>query len=216
MPHAARKSYEFRLVDKYGQIKNMYLNIDLIAGTKKSVASLLDITARRQAEEALKESQQQFSDIINFLPDATFVIDKEGKVIAWNRAMEEMTGIKAADMVGRDNYEYALVFYGERRPILIDLVLQPREDIERKYTRTDRQDMFLEAETYIPSLRGKEVYLFGKASILRDSKGNIVGAIESIRDITVGKQAQEALKYSEERFSKAFHMSPAPTIITYN
>lgn len=212
--NAARESYEFRFRDKYDQIKDIHLNVDLIPGTKKSIASLRDITARKQAEEALKESQQQFSDIINFLPDATFVIDKEGKVIAWNRAMEEMTGIKAADMVGRGNYEYALVFYGERRPILIDLVLQPREDIEERYTRTDRQHMFLEAEAYIPSLRGKEVYLFGKASILRDSKGNIVGAIESIRDVTVAKQAQEALKYSEERFSKAFHMSPAPTLIS--
>lgn len=210
---AARKSYEFRFIDKNGRIKNIYLNVDLIPGTKKSITSLQDITARKQAEEALKESQQQFSDIINFLPDATFVIDKGGKVIAWNRAMEEMTGIKAADMVGKDSYEYALAFYGDRRPILIDLVLQPRKDIEEKYIRTDRQDMFLEAEVYLPSLRGKEVYLFGKASILRDSKGNIVGAIESIRDITVGRQAEKALKYSEERFSKAFHMSPAPTII---
>ncbi|MEN6375608.1 MAG: PAS domain S-box protein [Smithella sp.] len=173
-----------------------------------------DITAHKQAEEALKESQQRLSDIIDFLPDATFVIDKEGKVIAWNLAMEEMTGIKAADMLGRGNYEYSLPFYGERRPILIDLVLQPREDIEESYTRTTRKNMFLEAEAYIPSFKKGEVYLFGKANILRDSKGNIVGAIESIRDITVARQAQEALKYSEERFSKAFHMSPAPTTIS--
>ncbi|NTW77350.1 MAG: PAS domain S-box protein, partial [Syntrophaceae bacterium] len=170
-----------------------------------------DITARKQAEEALKESQQELSDIIDFLPDATFVIDKEGAVIAWNRAMEEMTGINAIDMLGRGNYEYALPFYGERRPLLIDLVLQPNKDIEESYTRTDRKNMFLEAEAYIPSFKEREVYLFGKANILRDSKGNIVGAIESIRDITVARQAQEALKYSEERFSKAFNMSPAPT-----
>ncbi|MEQ8164327.1 MAG: PAS domain S-box protein, partial [Smithellaceae bacterium] len=128
-----------------------------------------DITARKQAEEALKESQQKLADIIDFLPDATFVIDKEEKVIAWNRAMEEMTGINAADMLGKDNYEYSLVFYGERRPLLIDLVLQPRKDIEELYTRTDRKNMFLEAEAYIPSFKGSEVYFFGKANILHDS-----------------------------------------------
>lgn len=211
---AAQKSYESRIVDKGGRIKNIHFNVDLIPGTKKSVASLLDITERKQAEEALKESQQQFSDIINFLPDATFVIDKVGKVIFWNLAMEEMTGIKAADMLGRDNYEYALPFYGERRPLLADLVLNPRKDIEDKYSRTDRENMFLEAEVYIPYFRGREIYLFGKASILRDSRGNIVGAIESIRDVTLKKQSEEALKHSEERFSKAFHISPLPIVIT--
>ena len=85
-----------------------------------------DITERKQAEEELRESRQQLSDMIDFLPDATFVIDKEGKVIAWNRAIEEITGISAADMLGKGNYEYALPFYGERRPILIDLVLEPQ------------------------------------------------------------------------------------------
>ncbi|HQN20527.1 MAG TPA: PAS domain S-box protein, partial [Syntrophobacteraceae bacterium] len=48
---------------------------------------------RKQAEAALRESQQRLMDIINFLPDATLVISNEGRVIAWNRAMEELTGI---------------------------------------------------------------------------------------------------------------------------
>ena len=173
-----------------------------------------DITAHKQAEEALKESQQKMADIIDFLPDATFVIDKEGKVIAWNLAMEEMTGIRAADMLGRGDYEYALPFYKERRPILIDLVLKPRKDIETRYIKTQRKEMSMGAEAHISSFREREVYLFGKANILRDSKGNVVGAIESIRDITVRKQSEIALKYSEERFSKAFNLSPAPTTIS--
>ena len=71
---------------------------------------------------AAQETQRRLTDIINFLPDATLVIDGEGRVIAWNRAMEEMTGIPAQEMLGKGDYEYALPFYGERRPILIDLV----------------------------------------------------------------------------------------------
>ena len=92
-----------------------------------------DITERKQAEEALKESKQQLANIIDFLPDATLVINNEGEVIAWNRAIEEMTGVKAPDMLGKGNYEYALPFYGERRPILIDLVLNPQEEALSKY-----------------------------------------------------------------------------------
>ena len=84
-----------------------------------------DITDRKRAEEQLKESEQRLHDIINFLPDATYAIDREGKVIVWNRAIEEMTGIKASDILGKGDYEYAVPFYGTRRPILVDLVFLP-------------------------------------------------------------------------------------------
>ena len=50
---------------------------------------------RRRAISALKDSEQRLADIINFLPDATFARDSRGTVIAWNRAIEEMTGIPA-------------------------------------------------------------------------------------------------------------------------
>ena len=69
---------------------------------------------QRQAEKALKGSEQRLSDIINFLPDATFAIDPGGKVIAWNQAMEDMTGIPKDDILGKGNYEYALPFYSGR------------------------------------------------------------------------------------------------------
>jgi PAS domain S-box-containing protein len=152
-----------------------------------------DISELKQAEEALKESQQQLENIINFLPDATFVIDKEGKVIAWNRAIEEMTGIKGEEMLGKGNYEYALPFHGERRPILVDLVLQRHEGVESRYDSIQRKESGVSGEAYMPALPGGEVYLFGTASILKDSQGNVVGAIESIRDITERKRAQEEL-----------------------
>jgi len=155
-----------------------------------AIESIRDITDRKTAEEKLKESQQQLSDIINFLPDATFVINTEGRVIAWNRSIEDLTGITADAMLGKGNYEYALPFYGERRPILIDLVLQPTEDIEVKYVSTARGDLVLEGEVYMPALRGGDVYLYGKASVLHDSQGNVVGAIESIRDITAHRRVE--------------------------
>ena len=67
-----------------------------------------------------------------FLPDATFAIDLDGRVILWNRAAEEFTGVKSEDMLGKGNYEYAIPFHGVRRPILIDLVLTPSAEIERR------------------------------------------------------------------------------------
>jgi PAS domain S-box-containing protein len=152
---------------------------------------LLDITERKMAEEALRESRQRLADIIEFLPEGTLVINGEGKVIAWNRTMEEMTGVQAADMLGKGNYEYALPFYGKRRPMLIDLVLRPREDIERTYEGIERDGTTLKGEIRMPSLRGKEAYLVGTAAALRDSKGNVVGAIETLRDVTDRRHAEE-------------------------
>lgn len=193
-------AYEFRLVDRWGRVRSIINNVVKIPGTTRSVASLIDITELKEAEEALKESERQLADIIEFLPDATFVIDHVGTVIAWNRALEAMTGVKAEEMLGKGNYEYALPFYGERRPILIDLVLTSRNDLLETYKDVERQGNILVGEVYIPSLRGKEAYLMGTASALHDSRGNIIGAIESIRDVTEQKMSEKYLQESEEKY----------------
>ncbi|RPJ53487.1 MAG: PAS domain S-box protein, partial [Methanobacteriota archaeon] len=71
-----------------------------------------DITEERENEELAKASTQRFADIINFLPDATFVIDREKKVIAWNQAVERMTGVEGNAIIGQGDYAYAVPFYG--------------------------------------------------------------------------------------------------------
>ncbi|MCX5856183.1 MAG: PAS domain S-box protein [Deltaproteobacteria bacterium] len=155
-----------------------------------------DITESKKMQEALRESEQKLSDIIDFLPDATFAVDLNGKVIAWNRAIEEMTGVKAPDILGKGDYEYALPFYGIRRPIMIDLVFISTEEIEKKYHFIKKEGDVLLAEADVP-VKGVPHVLWGKASPLYNSSGNVVGAIESIRDITVRKRAEEALKKRE-------------------
>jgi len=112
-------------------------------------------------------------------------------VIAWNRAIEVMTGIQAKDILGKGNYEYAIPFYGERRPVLIDLLLRQVKEIEDKYARIERKDEALEGEAYMPNMKAGAVYLYGKAAVLYDSTGNLYGAIESIRDVTERKNAEQ-------------------------
>jgi PAS domain S-box-containing protein len=150
------------------------------------------------------QNQRKFSEnLIDFLPDATLVIDREGRVIAWNRAMEEMTGTQAKDMLGKGDHEYAVPFYGERRPILIDLVQIPQEEVEAKYAYIQRTGNILVGETYVSNLRGKARYLYATAAPLHDSKGNVVGAIETIRDITERKQAEVELQNAKEAAESA-------------
>ncbi len=162
-----------------------------------------DITELKRAEAAIQESERRLADIIDFLPDATLVIDHEGKVIAWNRAIEEMTGITAQEMLGKGDYEYALPFYGERRPILIDLVLLPQEEVEAKYVQIRRTGEALVGETYTPALKGGARYLYAMASVLHDARGKVVGAIETIRDITDRKHTEEELNQAKAAAEQA-------------
>ncbi|MGA2104271.1 PAS domain S-box protein [Methanoregula sp.] len=148
---------------------------------------------------------EQRTDLFNYLPDAAFSIDKRGVIIAWNKAIEELTGIPAVDMFGKDNYEYALPFYGERCPLLIDLVLKPDTRIENHYTNIVREQhgAVITAETRSARPLGVAKILSCKAVPIHDNKGNVIGAIESMSDITPGKTAEHAREESEIRFQRA-------------
>jgi PAS domain S-box-containing protein len=156
---------------------------------------------RRRAEIALSDSERRFADIINFLPDATFAIDTEGHVIAWNRAIEEMTGIPAQEMLGKGNYEYAVAFYGSRRPVLIDLVFEPDEKIGEDYVDLRRDGSTISAETSLPHPKGKRIDALAKASPLFNRDGEITGAIEAIRDISDRKRSEEELRAANEQLA---------------
>jgi PAS domain S-box-containing protein len=168
--------------------------IDELSRFAQLVSVALD-NARLYTEA--QESQRRTASIIDFLPDPTFVIDQSGKVIAWNQSIEEMTGVIAADMLGRGRYEYALPFYGQRQPILIDLVLLPDEEISARYASMRTRGDILMGEVWVPQLCGEPAYLFATASKLRNSRGEVVGAIEIIRDITDRKNAEEELSQAK-------------------
>ena len=163
---------------------------------------------QRKAETSIRDLERREADIINFLPDATFAIDTKGVVIAWNRAIEEMTGVSAAAILGKGDYEYSIPFYGQRQPILINQIYESDEIIAKKYTHIIHKKDVLIADTTLPHPNGKPVTLMGKASPLYNRQGEIIGAIESIRDITEQKKVEGALQESEKRFRELADLLP--------
>jgi len=166
---------------------------------------------RARIRESAIEAYESLIGVMEFM-DPSWAIDTSGTVIYWNRAVEKLTGIPADDIIGKSDHEYALPFYGERRKVLIDLILEWDETIQEKYLFIDKlEDGSISAASYHPDLKGG-TYLASSAQLLKNSSGKVIGAIETVRDITQETKSKEelfklrgegrqALRLAEERLS---------------
>lgn len=110
-----------------------------------------------------------------------FAIDCHGKVIAWNKAMEQITTVPAHEMIGKGDHAYAVPFYGAPRPMLIDYLVLPFPHAE-----DDRGDRMIGTRDVLSSkeetvwLRGRPQIIWGRGTRIRDEDGITVGAVQSI------------------------------------
>ncbi len=197
--HDDNKTIEFRIIRPDGAIRWVHHNCRSVfdsQGTYLGIrGSNRDISKRKEAELAHLKSEQRLTAIFDFLPDATWAIDVNGTVIAWNKACEELTGVPASAMVGRGDYQYAIPFWGEARPMLIDQVLHPADDLLATYLH-EYSEFHVEggsilaesAKALLPGAR----FLWWKAARLYDANGTVTGAIESVRDITELRLSKDA------------------------
>ena len=185
-------SLEKRFVRKDRTVVDTILSVRVVRQSDGSPDYCL---AQIQDISELRAAHQRLFDIVEFLPDATFVIDDRKRVIAWNKAIEDMTGVKKEDILGRGEYAYAAPFYGIQRPILIDLLDQPHADIETDYRDVRRVGDHLYGEGFFPRMNdGRGAHLWGVAAPLFDREGQRVGAIEVLRDITDKKLAENEMR----------------------
>jgi len=177
----------------------------LLQRRQKTMASLMarEQEERHKLDASLRESHQLLADIYDFLPDATFVLDLEKKVIAWNRAMAEMSGVPREEMLGQGDHAYTIPFYGERRNQLLDLIDTDDDELRAKYQGVTRLGDRLYAEAFCPALyNGKGAYVWAIVSPLYDSDGKRIGTIESIRDITAIKETEANLARSNQELEQ--------------
>ena len=178
-----------------------------------AIETIRDITDRKRAEYEREQTTARLTQIIDFLPDATFVIDKNGTVIAWNRAMEQITGVPAREMLGKGDYEYAIPFYGEKKPMLANLVFMPGEEITKRYNFVERIGDTFVVDIFIPTFSPGGTYFWAKASPLYNERGEVTGAIETIRDITDRKKAEQEMDRTRRRLAEIISFLPDPTFV---
>ncbi len=126
---------------------------------------------------------------------ATFLLDAEHRVVLWNRACEELTGVDAGAMLGRADAWSA--FYRHRRPCLADLVLDRRcAEAATAYAVSAparHSDSGWHAEDWISLPKAGRRYLCFDASAVHDAQGDVIGVIQTLQNITERKLLEESL-----------------------
>jgi PAS domain S-box-containing protein len=164
------------------------------AGNPVILVVCKDISERKHAEEALKDSEEKLKATVCGSPIPQFVIDQNHRVIYWNRALEQISDIKAGEIIGTK--EHWRAFYDSERPCMADLLVDEKHELisywyGAKFCKSGLVDEAYECADFIPKVGPGGKWLHLTAAAIRDSKGNIVGAVETIEDITDRKKAEE-------------------------
>jgi PAS domain S-box-containing protein len=181
-----------------------------------AIETLQDVTRQTELENDLKGYTETLKNeldknirliktiegIIEGSPIPTFVIGRDHRILLWNKACEEILGYEASEMIGTDK-QY-LPFYRERRPVIADLIVDDDiEGLEKYYGKKRVQKSAVvkdayEARDYYKELGGKSRHLYFLAAPIRDDKGEIIAAIETLQDVSREEEMAAHLKeYAE-------------------
>lgn len=161
---------------------------------------------KEESERVIGNTDLLQSQVLHLISVPTFVIDSNHEVICWNLAIENLTGLSAINVVGTNKHWQA--FYPLQRPTMADFVVDNmHEDViasfyEDKYRKSSLVESAYEAEDFFPGLGENGKWLFFTATPIPDKDGNIVGAVETLLDITERKTAEDKLRESEKRYKE--------------
>jgi len=162
-----------------------------------------------QHTEELENLRKQLFDIIDFLPDPTYVVDKLGKIIAWNPAIEKMSGLKKANVLGTHFRGHMSSFYETNNPLLIDLLGSDLEKINLQDEKINSKNGILSTERHLPGLHdGEGGHVHITTGAIVDQTGQFAGAIESIRDMIEIQMVEKRIRHNEQRLSAVMHNLP--------
>ena len=176
-----------------------------------------EVAELKREKTTLRENEQSFSQIVHGSPIPTFVIDENHVITLCNRAYENLTGIAAKDVLGTK--KQWLTFYASERPVMADFIVDDvpeeviREHYGDRYQKSALTEGGYEAEDFFSTLGENGKWIFFTAAPLRDAEGEIVGAIETLQDITDRKSAEEAIRKGERRVRRLLDFLPYPVVV---
>ena len=145
---------------------------------------------------SFEERIEIYESMIRHCAVAIFAIDTNHRIIHWNKACEELTGLKAEEVLGTQNHWKA--FYEIQRPCLSDILIDGKEDILREhygiYGSSVLMPYSLHAEGWYPQVGGRERYLIFDASPVFGPDQKLLAAIETLQDISELKRTEEERK----------------------
>jgi len=184
-----------KFIQKLGHVEIRSFPIFDSAGNVTMVLEhIRDIGQRRFTDEALRESGQKLSATIQNLPLPMFVVNKEQEILYWNKALEQLSGVKATEVIGTNRAWSA--FYDEERPVLANLLAegdtgQVSSWYGEKSSLSKLVEEAYEVTEFFPGWNETGKWLHLTAAVLRDTRGNVTGALETLEDVTEHKLAEE-------------------------
>ena len=190
--------------------------IDELVALRENIAALEQTNAeQKHAKEPMREQERFTEELIENSAVATFVLNRNHKVVLWNKACEELTGIPASYIKGTDHQWRP--FYTEKRPVLADIVIDGSfEDMPSLYSKYAQSTLLkngLQSEGWRKNLNGQDRYIIFDASPILNTKGEMVAVIETLQDISERKRAEESLQEREEELRIIFETSLAGILL---
>ncbi len=161
-----------------------------------------DRIKRRAAEEALIQSEKKLSQAIQGNSIPTFIIDNTHLITHWNHACEALTGFSEAEMKG--THQHSSAFYPKERSMLADFIVDqtPAYEIQRHYDEKLQASSLIqgafEGEHFFSHFGKKGKWFYFTSAPLKDTEGNIIGAIETVQDITERKNTEAQLTQAQK------------------
>ena len=189
-----------------------------------AIETIWDKTEEKLKSRELKANQEVMQQIIQGSTIPTFVINKDHTITHWNKALENLTGYPAEQMIGTSRQWQP--FWDNERPSLADVILDQISDRRirnlygTKWHKSSLIEGAYEAEVFFPKLGDDGKWCFFTAAPIKSSEGEIIGAIETLWDKTEEKRAEEErnrqnrmLLESEKSMSQIVQGSTIPTFV---
>lgn len=194
-PETVPSEYEFRYRHKNGSIRNSLLTVSMIPGTKKSLISMLDITERKNMEQALRESEEKYRDLFENANDIIYIHDLEGNFLS-------------ANAVAFNTYGYT---FAEMKKLNIRDIIDPlyyETAFAQIQERIDSKSLGSPYEVLSYKKSGESVWVEVKSRLIQQN-GESIGIQGIARDISERKAMEKELRESRQRFKETADLLPS-------